>query len=178
MLPFITQAGLLGLVGTAAVYDYRFRRIPNWLVLAGILAGIALNTFLFGWPGCLTALQGFGIGFGVYFVLYLLRGMGAGDVKLMGAVGAFVGPKGWLLIFFFTAIIGGVLAMILLASRGRVRNALWNVAFILSEVVRLRAPYASREDLSVHSPKALKLPHGVSIALGCVAFLVLAAVKN
>src|SRR3954466_2040420 len=84
---------LLGiLVLVAAGYDIRYRRIPNWLVLAGIVTGFAWNVFSSGWSGLGHAAAGFGLGLALYFPLYLLRARGAGDVKLLAAVGAIVGP--------------------------------------------------------------------------------------
>src|ERR1035438_7086461 len=77
---------LLGiLVEVAAYYDNRYRRIPNWLVLSGIIAGFAWNAlssgaFLFGDPGLLRAGEGLGLGFALYLPLYLIRGRRAGDV--------------------------------------------------------------------------------------------------
>src|SRR5258708_213689 len=89
------EALLLAIVLGAAVYDVRYRRIPNWLTVAGVLAGLLLNSFLyqgtspavFGFPGLFFALKGLFVAFGVYVFLYALRAMGAGDVKLMAAVG-------------------------------------------------------------------------------------------
>jgi prepilin peptidase CpaA len=85
----VIKVVLLALVLTAAFYDLRWRRIPNWLVLAGVLLGFGLNGFLSGAPlrGLLQALLGFGLASLVYFPLYVIRAMGAGDVKLMMAVG-------------------------------------------------------------------------------------------
>ena len=86
-MPPVTKVLLLLLVLPAAVFDYRERRIPNWLVLAGIFAGTAMNAFphLRHTPsatvGLLFSLEGFGLAFGVIYFLYLLRGMGAGDVE-------------------------------------------------------------------------------------------------
>src|SRR5689334_20619064 len=86
---------LLTLVIAAAVYDVRYRRIPNWLTASGVLVGLSLNTWLRQaagplpwWPGLKFGLTGMLIAFGVYFVLYVAHAMGAGDVKLMAAVGA------------------------------------------------------------------------------------------
>src|SRR5262249_21483655 len=78
--PIAIQLVLSVLVIVAAVYDARFRRIPNWLVLSGLVLGIGLNGFLFEWSGLRTSFLGLGVAFLVYFPLYLLRGMGAGDV--------------------------------------------------------------------------------------------------
>src|SRR5215831_17994976 len=105
-----SQWVLLSLVVAAGVYDILYRRIPNWLVASGLAVGIALNLFLFGWTGLKSSLLGIGLAMAVYFPLYLLRGMGAGDVKLMMAVGAIVGPGTWFGILIFTGILGGVVA--------------------------------------------------------------------
>jgi prepilin peptidase CpaA len=170
------EAVLLAVVLGAAVYDVRYRRIPNWLSVGGVLIGLALNTFLYqGWPGLRFALIGMGAGFGVYFVLYALRAMGAGDVKLMAAVGALVGWQNWFGIFLITAIIGGAMALILVALRGRVKKTLWNVGFILSEMRSGRPAYVGKEELDVRNPKALGLPHGAVIAVGTIFFLAVSA---
>ncbi len=101
--------------------------------------------------------------------------MGAGDVKLMAAVGAMVGWEDWLGIFVITALLGGLMALILATSHGRIKKTLWNVGFILSELKSGRPAYMKREELDVRSPKAMGLPHGAVIAVGAVFFLVLAA---
>ena len=166
---------LLSLVLGAAVYDVRYRRIPNWLSLAGVLVGLALNAFLDqGRAGMfVSSLKGLAVAFGSYFVLYALRAMGAGDVKLMAAVGAIVGWQNWLVIFIITAILGGIMAMILVVARGRVKRTFWNVAFILTELKGGRPAYMRREELDVKNPKALGLPHGAVIAVGTIFFLAL-----
>jgi prepilin peptidase CpaA len=170
------EALLMAVVLGAAVYDVRYRRIPNWLSLTGVLAGLAMNTFLYqGWPGLSHSLKGLALGFGVYFLLYMLRAMGAGDVKLMAAVGAIVGAQDWFGTFLITAMLGGVMALILVASRGRVKKTLWNVSFIISELKSGRPAYMKKEELDVRSPKALGLPHGAVIAVGTIFFLALAA---
>jgi prepilin peptidase CpaA len=174
--PAILGILLAILVVIAAVYDLRYRRIPNWLVLTGLIVGLALNSFLFQWQGLKSAALGIGIAFLIYFPLYLLRAMGAGDVKLMGAIGAMVGPANWFGIFVLTGILGGVWAVLLLLSKGRVRRTLWNVACIVNEVAHFRAPYLLNDELDVKSPRAVTLPHGAVIAVGCLTFLGVAAV--
>ena len=170
------EALLLLVVLGAAVYDVRYRRIPNWLSMSGVLLGLGLNAFLYqGWPGVRLSLQGLGMGFGVYFLLYMVRAMGAGDVKLMAAVGAIIGWRDWFGTFLITAIIGGLMALILVAYKRRVQKTLWNVSFILSELKSGRPAYMGKEELDVRSPKALGLPHGAVIAVGTIFFLALAA---
>jgi prepilin peptidase CpaA len=174
-IPAGVQVLLLAVVLVAAVYDVRYRRIPNWISGLGILAGLVVNTVLQPvWPGFWFSLKGLLFGFGLYFLLYLLRAMGAGDVKLMGAVGAMAGAENWFGIFLITAILGGIMALILIVAKGRVKKTLWNVGFMISELTRGRAGYMRREELDVKSPKALGLPHGAVIAVGCIFFLALA----
>ena len=171
--PVVLQVLLAALVLVAAVTDLRSRRIPNWLTLSGVLAGIVLNSFLnvdrYNWR---TALMGLGLAFAVYFPLYLLRGMGAGDVKLMAAVGALMGPANWFAIFLLSNILGGAAAVLLLLSRGRLWGTLCNLGYMLNELAHLRPPYMRREELDLKSPKAVTMPHGVAIALGSLSFLV------
>src|SRR6516164_846048 len=167
-----TEALLLIVVLGAAVFDVRYRRIPNWLNVFGMLAGIAMNSFLYqGLPGLGFALKGLFLAFTVYVVLYALHAMGAGDVKLMAAVGAIVGWENWFGIFIITAVIGGILSLILVLLRGRLRKTLFNVGFILSEMKSGRPAYLKNEELDVKSKKALGLPHGAVIALGSIFFL-------
>src|SRR3990170_3814958 len=85
-------AVLLLLVFAAMLFDIRWHRIPNWLVFAGLLMGVGFHTLTsYGW-GLGYALKGAAVGFGLFLPLYMLRVMGAGDVKLMTMVGAFLGP--------------------------------------------------------------------------------------
>ena len=177
------EALLLALVLGAAVYDVRYRRIPNWLNVTGVVLGLLLNSFLyqgtspsvFGFAGLFFALKGLGLAFLIYLFLYAIRAMGAGDVKLMAAVGAIVGWENWFGIFLITAVIGGIMSVILVVSRGRLKKTLFNVGFILSEMKSGRPAYLKNEELDVKSNKALGLPHGAVIAVGCIFFLALSA---
>jgi prepilin peptidase CpaA len=172
--PQKVEVVLLVMLLAAAVFDVRYRRIPNWVTLSGVVLGIALNTII-GAPvaGLGFSLAGLGIAFGIYVALYALRAMGAGDVKLMAAIGALVGWERWFGIFFVTALIGGVMAMILLLARRRLKQTLFNVGFILSEMKSLRPAYLAKEELDVRHKKALGLPHGAVIAVSTVFYLAL-----
>jgi prepilin peptidase CpaA len=101
--------------------------------------------------------------------------MGAGDVKLITAVGALVGFERWFGIFFITALIGGVMALILVVARGRLKKTIFNVSFILSEMKSGRPAYLANEELDVRNKKALGLPHGAVIAVSTVFYLALSA---
>ncbi|MCL4402686.1 MAG: A24 family peptidase [Acidobacteria bacterium] len=171
-VPLAIQAVLAGLVLVAAVYDLRFRRIPNWLNLAGIVLGFGLHSWLSGLVGLRLAALGLVVAFGLNLLFYLIHALGAGDVKLFAAIGALVGVERFMIIFILVALAGGVLALLLMTAKGRVRKTLWNVAFLMGELVRLRAPYLRREELDVKSEKAMRLPRAVSIAAGTLAYLV------
>jgi len=176
---------LLALVIAAGVFDARYRRIPNWLTVTGVLIGLGLNTFQQGvvpsavirgtWQGLVFSLAGLLTGFGVYLVLYMLRAMGAGDVKLMAAVGSMVGWQNWFGIFLITAVVGGVLSIVVSLAKRRLGKTLFNVGFILHEMKSLRPAYLKNEELDVKSDKALRLPHGLVIAVGTLIFLALSA---
>jgi len=161
------------LVIVAAIWDIRTRRIPNWLTLLGMILGVALNMFLFEktWDGLWFSLEGFGLAMGVYFVLYLLHAMGAGDVKLMAAVGAAAGWADWLGILVLTSVAGAVAGLLLVAFKGRFRKTLGNVGTIVTSLGHGRAPYKETPELDVSSDKGLRLPHGALIAIGTLGFL-------
>lgn len=164
---------LIAVAGIAAYFDIRYRRIPNALSAAGAVAGLAVNLYLSGWRGLALSAAGLALGFGVYLILYLAHAMGAGDVKLMAALGAIAGPAGWLRITALTWFAGAIFALLLAVFRRRLWTTLWNVAFIAREWLSHRAPYLTREDLDVQSEKAMRLPHGVSIAAGVMAAILL-----
>ena len=174
--PPAVEAVLIAVLLAAAVYDVRYRRIPNWISVGGTLIGLVLNSFLYrGAPGLVFALKGLALGFGVYFVLYMLHAMGAGDVKLMAATGSLVGWQDWFGIFLITAIIGGIMAMMLTLARRRLKTTFWNLGFIVGEMGHGRAAYVTREELDVKSPKSVGLPHGAVIAVGTIFFLAISA---
>lgn len=136
------------------------------------LLGLAANAIAGGARGLEAAALGLALGFAVYLGLYLLRGMGAGDVKLMAAVGALAGPANWFTIFVLTSVLGGVMALAVVLYRRRLGRTLWNVARLMGDLVRLRAP-SRHAELDVSSADSVKLAHGVSIAAGTLAFLYL-----
>ena len=159
------------IVITAAVFDLRWRRVPNSLTLPGLILGIMLNTILFQREGLWSSLLGLGLAFLIYFTLYLLRGMGGGDVKLMAAVGAIVGPGNWLRIFFLTLVFGAMAAIVLIFVKKRVRRTMQNIGLILVSLGSGQAPYEENPQLDVRGAEGARLPHAVTIGCGTLAFL-------
>jgi len=115
---------LVCFVVAAAFADLRSRHIPNRLTLPAAALGLAMHTWLDGLNGALASVEGAAVGLGIFIVFFLLRGMGAGDVKLFGAVGALAGPGPLVLIFVFTGLLGGVVAGAVAFRRGHLRSSL------------------------------------------------------
>src|SRR5207248_617701 len=109
------------------------RRIPNGLTYPAMIAGLALQGVLNGWKGLVQSLVGGLIFGGVFLLFYVIRTMGAGDVKLAAALGCIVGSSATFQVMLFTAIAGGVLAIIFMILSGRfietLRSTLWVVGF-------------------------------------------------
>jgi prepilin peptidase CpaA len=164
-------AAMTAITLVAAFTDLKARRIPNWLVLAGVVAGFGLNAALGGWSGVAAAGLGFGLALLIYVPLFILRAMGGGDVKLMAAIGCMAGPNNWFTIFILASIAGAVYAVFLLVAKRSMGGAIWNVLHIVKELIRLRLPFRSKPQLDIGHPKALSVPHGVSIAAGTLVFL-------
>ena len=172
LLPPTYRRDLIGmLVGIAAFYDVRFRRIPNWLVLAGIVTGFVWNAISTGVPGLAVAAAGLGLGFVLYMPLYVIRGRRAGDVKLLAAAGAIAGPVNCFWIFLLTAILGGVIVLFFIVIRGRTGQTCFSVAWIVRDLLHFKAPYKSSEELDVTTDKGLRVPHAALMAVGAVAFI-------
>lgn len=159
---------LLLLVAAAAINDLSSRRIPNRLLLGGFAGALVLHAVS---PDPGSALQAcFGgavIGLLIFLPFYMLRGMAAGDVKMMATVGAFTGPAEALHIAILAWCAGGVMALAIIVFRGRLRLALANVWGILRPAL-LRLPRVPLEA----QQSAGSIPYGVAIAAGTVYVLV------
>jgi prepilin peptidase CpaA len=163
---------LISFVLVAALFDLRWRRIPNWLNLTGWIFGMILQLYTNGLEGVGQGLLGSLVGLTVYGVLFALRAMGGGDVKLMGAIGAFTGPLAWFSVFLTAALMGGFIGLISVFTRGEFTRVGRNMAVVVWELVHLRAPYKASADLDVSSPHARTLPHGVAIAIGTILWVI------
>ena len=102
---------VVAVVAVATVTDLRSRRIPNWLVLPFMVAGIVISGVQHGWPGLGQSFSGLALGLLLFGLLFWLGGMGAGDVKLAAAIGAWIGPQQLMFALVMTAIVGGLMAL-------------------------------------------------------------------
>ena len=173
----VSDAGtgaLLVLLAAAAVIDWRTRRIPNWLTVGGMVYGLVFNathaTSL--WVGLAHAGEGLALGLVVLFPLWLLRVMGAGDVKLMAMVGAFVGPAALLRTILIVFVVGGAMALAYTVNTGALRRLLANLRFIGMSLV-MPGQGAWRSTMQATNAGSVgKQPFAVSIFVGTTAFLV------
>ena len=171
-MPTLLKLTLLAVALIGGWADLRTRRIPNWLNLSGLILGFGLNTLFLHGEGLRLSVMGFGLALLVYVPLYLIRAMGAGDVKFMAALGSMIGPRDWLALFFATAILGGVASLCLILARGRVHLTLANLSTITNELLHGRMPFHKDPSLDIHDKRAVGLPHGTLIAIAAVIFLV------
>lgn len=152
------------IVSGAAITDLATRRVPNMLVAGGAMCGLSVNAMAAGYPGALAALFGCAVGLAIFLPFCLLRGMGAGDVKLMGAVGACVGFARILDVALATALVGAVLAVGMALSRGRLVSTLrGSLALLGSWLTGRKRPDAA---MTLDNPNALAIPYAVAIAMG------------
>jgi prepilin peptidase CpaA len=164
---------LIGLLLLGVWQDVRHYRIPNVLVFSGAVIGVLLHTLLpqeMGGLGILTSLAGLGVGLAVLLPLYLFRAIGAGDIKLMAMIGAFVGPASMLMITVYILLAGGVLAIGVVLVRGKLSRLLDNFRFMM--LMRLAGSTSiNLPTMETIDQSAGKLPYGVAIATGTLIYL-------
>lgn len=174
---------ILLLILFAVINDLKWRRIPNRLTLSFALIGLGINLALDFPKGAITGMTGFIAGFSVFLIPYMMKVLGAGDVKLMAALGAITDWKTVLLIALFTALSGGIIVIMIRVVKGglfrtikRTRNLLLFYLFGLVYVVTSLPTMALRKEthrIDVSDKQQDYIPYGVAIAAGTVITLVL-----
>jgi prepilin peptidase CpaA len=165
----ITQGAAIAVAVTGCITDLRTRRVPNWLTLGAALGGIGWGAIGGGWAGLGWAAAGWATGLAVFLPMFLLRGIGGGDVKLVAALGAWLGPVAALWVGAFAALAGGPMALVVAASSGYLKQALSNIWGLLSfwRVMGLR-PHPG---LTLESTTAPRLPYALPILVGLMVTL-------
>lgn len=166
-MDILISAALSVALLTASFTDIRSQRVYNWLTFPLILSGLAVHTVFGGLEGFKFSAAGFGLGFAFLAIPYFLGVMGAGDVKLMAGVGAWLGVSATAVAFLFTCLAGGIYALgVLLLRPARFKAVLGNIANTFSVFVATRqfnfAPVSSEKALP-------RLCYGVAIAVGTAA---------
>jgi prepilin peptidase CpaA len=160
---------LLIVLVTAAITDIRSYKIPNFLTFSGMLCGILYHTVQNGLSGFVFSAGGALVGMSLLIIFYLAGGMGAGDVKLLGSVGAFLGAKAVFMVGLYTAIIGGVYALLLIAL-----NPAESKSMVTRTYISLRTFVCTGEFITIPpgaDEKKLSLCYGVAIALGGMVYI-------
>ncbi len=166
-----TLAILIPAILYASWIDYSERRVPNWLNASLAAAGLIMHGVFFGWQGVGAGLLGMLVGLGVLILPWAMHGMGAGDVKLMMAIGAWLGP--WLTLWSFAvgAIIGGVVALVMIFSTGRAVHAFTNLQTIMSKFRRLDTAFSEYGGTKTFGDSSQLLPYGVPLTAGTIGVL-------
>ena len=166
---YISSITLLAILLLATWTDLQQHRIPNVLSLGGILLAITLHTWMSGFSGFTTALAGAAVGVGILLPFYLRKGMGAGDVKLMGAVGAFLGPKFALLATGLSLGAGGILAVVILIRKGGLMDLL--VRYFSTLKCLLVTGKLSHIPPEPGEAASVKFPYAAAIGIGTLGTL-------
>jgi len=159
----LVLAGVLALA--AGCTDWRWRRIPNWLTVPGFLAGIAANSIAYGWPGLKLSLGGAGLGLLLLFPFVFIRALGAGDWKLVGAIGACLGSHEILTVLAGAVLVAGFMAMALVIYKKRFVETMRNIARLLLAFLSL---HPGTPSISLDNPESLKVPFGVAVAIAVI----------
>ena len=143
-------------------YDLRYRRIPNILVASLLIGGLTINISFGGVSGGLASIEGLGLAFLPMFLIHLFGAMGAGDVKLFGAVGAVVGVSLVPLTFVIVVMLGAALAIYTMLRSGTVFSTLHGVLRIFVGIM----PGWEMPRFAIPSDRKHTIPYGVAIMLG------------
>jgi prepilin peptidase CpaA len=164
----ISEALVMIILGSvvffAAIIDLSTQRIPNKITFPTILIGFICQAWLKGFSGLIFSLQGLGLGIGLFILPYMIGKMGAGDAKLMGAVGAFLGPKGVFIAFLYASIAGGIYALLLIFFHRQQFKG-----FVSEQYANIVALYVTRKfdkDIAMNKSSRPRLCYGLAIAAG------------
>src|SRR3982751_114936 len=156
---------LVLLVTLASLFDLRLGKIPNALTYPACIFGLGLAITTWSWNALSSSFLGLVIGFVPFFGLYLIGGLGGGDVKLMAAVGALMGYPFTLNALITSILVGGLIALLLVIWEGKLWQA---VRFLAATIGRVFIPGLHREPLAARQ----NVPFGVAICLGSFLTLI------
>ena len=155
--------------GIASGHDVRERRIPNILTAPALIAGLLLHLIFGGWSELGSSVLAALLSGAAFFVFFLAGGMGAGDVKLMAAVGGIVALGGLPQVMLATVIAGALFALATAVYHGRLRSTLGNVSALLGH--HSRNGLNPHPEMNLGNEQSLRLPFALPIAAGCAIHL-------
>lgn len=163
------DAGALVVATGAALIDVKAARIPNALTMPGVLLGLVAHGVWSGGLGWTSALAGAAVGLAVFFPFFALGGLGGGDVKLMAALGAWIGWRDVVSTALYAAVAGGVLALVVAAAHGYLATAGGNLRRLVGWF-RVSG-FRPEPSLTLDRARGPRLPYALPIAVGLVVTL-------
>jgi prepilin peptidase CpaA len=161
---------MVAVLVVATFTDLRSRRIPNWLVLPFMAAGFVVSVWLQGWHGIAQSSEGAALALAIYGFLFWMGGMGAGDVKLAIAIGAWIGPSQLFIALVITGMVGGIMVLLWAAFAGFLKELFTGasgLAFGWKDRGGIRDP-----EMVLSNPMRRKMPYAPAIAIGTlISFL-------
>jgi prepilin peptidase CpaA len=160
------------LLVTGAVIDGWKLKVPNWLTFPMVIGGWIYSTAAFGWVGLWWSFLGTAVGLGLLLPAYAIGGMGAGDVKLLAGVGAWVYGTVTFYAFCVSAVIGGAIAIAMVLYRRKWGQHQAQFMAIVTEIMTIRDPNQLAALAAQRKRSMMLLPYGIPIALGSIAYFV------
>jgi len=160
---------LLSILSVSAIIDFRSQKIPNLITFPTILIALSYHFFAHGTEGLIFSSLGLATGIGLLIIPYISGGMGAGDAKLMGAVGAVLGSKSVFVAFLLIALVGGIYAVIIILLNKKQFKGFFKKQLITLQLFILTRKFIP--DPVEENNKKPKLCYGVAIALGTFIYM-------
>ncbi len=154
----------------AAIIDGYKLKVPNWLTFPMVLSGWIYCMTVGGWEGLGHSLVGTVVGLALLLPAYAIGGMGAGDVKLLMGVGAWMGATDTFWAFIVSTIVGAVIAILMVAYHRQWRHHIHQFKVILTEILVIRNPNELSAIAAERKPSMRLLPYGIPIAIGTIAY--------
>jgi prepilin peptidase CpaA len=154
----------------AAWIDGKELRVPNWLTFPMVLTGLIYGACVGGWQGLGAALLGMVVGLITMLPIYAVGGMGAGDVKLMAGLGAWLGWNVAFNAFIWTVFTGAIMALIMVAYSGEWQKHFGQFLIIWNEWTTIRDPKKLSEIAAERKPRMYLLPYGIPMTVASIAY--------
>jgi len=154
----------------AAIIDGKQLRVPNWITYPMVFSGIIFNVCIEGWGGLGYALLGMVVGLACLLPLYSVGGMGAGDVKLMAGIGAWLGAAITFYAFCVSTIVGAGIAILMVYYKKNFHKHCVNFLVILNEWMEIRDPKELSKIAAERKSTMLLLPYGIPICIGSIGY--------
>lgn len=158
----------------AAYIDGKQLKVPNWITFPMVLSGLLYHSVASGWHGAGDSLNGIVWGLLCLLPLYAIGGMGAGDVKLMAGIGAWLGATTTCYAFAVTVVVGALMAVVMILFSGRLQHHARQFVHIAYEIMVVRNPRKLFATAKERKPTMYLLPYGIPICIGSIIYFVYA----